>query len=58
MLNLFIALFCAVMGYILIVEYGNARVASRCRKYIDCNIILACFDFIAAGINICKYFHT
>lgn len=57
MLNLFVALFCAVMGYILIIQYGNERVISRQKKYFDCNILLACVDFIAAGLNICKFFH-
>lgn len=52
MANLLVAFFNVLIGYLLIIQYGNDRVASGRKKYWDWLLVLACLDMMVAGLNV------
>ena len=54
MLNLLVGFLNVLIGYLLMIQYGNERAKSGQRKYWDWLLVLACLDIIAAGLNIGK----
>lgn len=52
MINLLAAFFNVLIGYLLIVQYGNERAISGEKKYWDWLLMFACLNIMAAGLNV------
>lgn len=55
MLNLLVGFSNVLIGYVLIIQYGNDRAAFGKKKYWDWLLIMACLNMIVAGMNISKF---
>lgn len=55
MVNLIFAFINTIIGYVLIIQYGNDRAAFGKKKYWDWLLILACLNMMVAGMNISKF---